>query len=111
MTTSDPIPSDFFGAGYSVGTNTITFNTAAHATPLLTELTSAEANATTGDYRSIVYALMEMLNTKFGAATPTPGKLSITRSSYEDGTANELIRTYTVQVRTVITGVEVADEV
>lgn len=110
MITSDPIPSVFFGAGYSVGTNSITLNTSAHASPLLTELTSAEANATTGDYRRIIFALMEMLHEKFQAVTPVPGKLTVTRSTYEDTANNELVRTYSVQIRAVVTGIEIAEE-
>lgn len=110
MVTSNPTPAGFFGGGYAYASNAITLNTSAHAAPLLAELDAAEANATTGDYRRIVYAMMEMLNDKFKAATPVPTKLSITRSTYEDTSTNELVRTYTVQIRTVVTGTEIAEE-
>jgi len=110
MVTSNPIPSAFFGAGYAYSTNAITLNTEAHASPLLEELEAAEANATTGDYRRILYALMEMMYQKFLVVTPVPGKLTFTRSTYEDTSTGELVRTYTFQVRTIPTGVEVAEE-
>jgi len=110
MVTSNPIPSVFFGAGYAYASNAITLNTAAHASPLLTELDAAEANATTGDYRRILYAIQEDLYQKFQLVTPIPGKLTFTRSTYEDASTGELVRTYTFQVRTIATGVEVAEE-
>lgn len=110
MITSNPIPSAFFVAGYAYSTNQITLNTAAHASPLLVELDAAEANATTGDYRRIVYALLEMLYQKFLVVTPVPGKVTSTRSTYEDTVTGELVRTYTFQIRTIATGVEVAEE-
>ena len=111
---SNPIPSAFFVAGYSEtgtgATHQIIFNTAGHATPLITELTEAEADPTTGDYRKILFAIMEMLRAKLNAATPVAGKVSMARSSYEDVATGELVRTYTTTIRTVPTGLEVADE-
>ncbi len=108
--TSDPIPSVFFGAGYSYASNAITLNTEAHASALLDELDATEANATTGDYRCIMFALLEMLYQKMLAATPASEKVSMTRATYEDLATSELVRTYTVQIRTVASGIEVADE-
>lgn len=108
--TSNPIPSAFFGAGYTYASNVISFNTAAHATPLVLELTAAEANVTTGDYRSILYALMEMLKAKMDAASPVSNKAAVIRSTYEDTSTGEFVRTYTVTIRTNAAGLEVANE-
>jgi hypothetical protein len=112
---SNPIPSVFFGAGYTEtgtgATHTIVLTTNDNSgTKLLPELTEVEADPTTGDYRKILFALMEMMYVKYQAVTPVPGKLTLTRSSFEDTASGELVRTYTVQIRTNVTGVEVADE-
>lgn len=107
---SNPIPSTFFGAGYTYAANQITLNTAAHATPLLAQVDAAEANATTGDYRRIVFGVLEMLHAKFAAATPVASKIAVLRSTYEDTLTGEFVRTYTVTVRTTPTGLEVTDE-
>lgn len=78
----------------------------------LQELTDAEANASTGDYRKIVYALMEFLYQKFNN-TPSadrPSRLTISRSSSTNETTGRMTRNYTVSVVTDISGVEVSEE-
>ncbi len=114
MITSNPIPSAFFVAGYSEtgtgATHQIILNGGDHGTPLLDELAENEADPTTGDYRRILYAIAEMLYQRFSVVSPVPAKVSMTRSSYEDTSTGELVRTYTTQFRTTLTGVEVAEE-
>lgn len=111
---SDPTNTGFFGSGYTeTGTGTthaIVLNSGANTTPCVAELSEAEADPTTGDYRKVMYALLEMLYQKFLVVDPVPTKVSMTRVTYEDTVNNELVRTYTVQFRTVATGIEVADE-
>jgi hypothetical protein len=60
----------FFGAGYTLASNTVGLKTNSYATEadrLLTELTDAEA-ATTAPAEEVVFAVLEMLRTKFAAA-------------------------------------------
>lgn len=88
------------------GTHTI------YAGPLLNEVTDTEANASTGDWRKVLFGLMEMIFDKWtGTATADrPEKVSVTRSVYEDPTTLEQVNTYTVIVRTQISGQEVSAE-
>lgn len=84
------VPSTWLGAGYAYSTNQITLNTAAHASALLTELTAADADATTGDIREIFYALCDMMYTKWEAQPdadqPTQVTVSRNQNLLADGT-------------------------
>lgn len=54
----NPAPGTFFGAGYSLAASEVKLTTADNGgTILLTKLTDAQANATTGDYRDVLRAL------------------------------------------------------
>jgi len=67
---ADLKPSTWLGAGYAVDdTNKlITFNTNdASTNKLLEQLTNAQANATTGDIRDVVFAFCEALNVAWQA--------------------------------------------
>lgn len=99
--------------GYSLNTNAVTVNTSnAGATATFPELTNIEANATTGDIRKIVYAVIEQLYQKF-QATPTadrPNRMSVTRSSTV-GENNNISHTYIVSLTLAATELDVANEV
>ena len=58
----NPAPSSFFGAGYTLSSNKVQLNTeTAGSNQLLTKLTDAQANATTGDARDVCRALCYMM--------------------------------------------------
>lgn len=98
--------------GYSLNTNAVAVNTSnAGASATFPELTNIEANATTGDIRKIVYAVIEQLHQKF-QATPVadrPNRMSITRSSSVSAN-NTVSHTYVVSLTLAATGLDVADE-
>ena len=110
-------PTNWF-AGYTAtsATNSISFNTGGHPTPALRsfpELTNDEAATTgnTGDYRKIVYAIMESLFVKF-QATPVadrPKNVAIFRGASVSNT-NTVDFTYSVTIKCLTSGLEVAEE-
>lgn len=109
-------PTNWF-AGYTAtsATNSISFNTGGHPTPALRtfpELTNDEASTgITGDYRKIVYAIMESLFVKYQATVVAdrPKNLSIFRGASVSN-ANTIDFTYSVTIKCNTSGLEVADE-
>jgi hypothetical protein len=89
----DAKPSTWFGAGYAYASDAISFGTSTNANPTLTQLTNAEANATTGDVREVMRALCYKFSAVWDAtaAADRPGQMTISKQiSYDsDGTANE----------------------
>ncbi len=85
-----PVPTTWLGAGYSLGTNQAIFNTANHGTPCLSELTTTDANATTGNIRSIAFAFCDKLYKTWVAvaAADRPTRMTISRSTSEDASGN-----------------------
>ena len=83
-------PGEFFGAGYSLGNNKVSMETATSGSnPLLTQLTDTDANATTGQTQQVVVALIEACYSRYLAiaAADRPSNLTITRqSSVDDAT-------------------------
>jgi hypothetical protein len=60
---ADLTPTTWFGAGYTLSSHVAGFNTNdASSNKLLTKLTDALANASTGDVRYIIAAMLEMFN-------------------------------------------------
>lgn len=90
-------PVSLFGSGYSYGTNQIIFNTADHGTPLLAELSEAEADATTGDYREIIRAILHKTEALYAALTTKPNKFTI-RKSKTLNSDDKVVETYVVSV-------------
>jgi hypothetical protein len=108
-----PVPSTFFGAGMTNGTNTLILSTNdASGTKLLTQLTDAEAHVTTGDFRKIIFAIMEMLSTKWEATdvADRPAKVAITKSSSINALTGAITNAYTVVCYNELGAQEVADE-
>jgi len=66
----------------------------------LDEVTDTEANATTGDWRKVLFGIMEMIYWKFtGTATADrPTKATITRTQKLNNTTGEITRIYTVRI-------------
>ena len=108
-------PSNWF-AGYTatLATNSISFNTGEHptvASRTFPELTNAEANASGGDYRFVLYAIMEALFVKFQAtpAADRPKNVSIFRGAAVSNN-NTVDFTYSVTIKCSASGLEVAPE-
>ena len=102
-------PQEFFGTGYSSTTTALSLDFA----NALTEVTSSEADDTSGgDARKVIYGIAELLFAKYQAipAADKPSKMTISRSTSEDVSASEFVRTYTVQLRLDAPSFEVADE-
>jgi hypothetical protein len=99
----NPTPVAVFGPGFTANTTskTITFQYANHTTPNalfnLSEIVDADVNATTGDARTIIYALLERVSdwieslsttsrpenfrvTSFGTLTTAAGTTYISRN-------------------------------
>jgi len=78
----------------------------------LPQLTAAEADATTGDIRKIVFALVDALQQAYAglAAADKPSKLTITRATSVNDTDGTIRRTYSFEFELEAVAEEVADE-
>lgn len=93
----DPKPSTHFGAGYSLASNSIRFNTNdAASNKTLTTLTDAEANATTGDFREVIRALLYKFSTDWDATAVAdrPAKMTLQKSLGIDQSTGNVIESY-----------------
>ena len=78
----------------------------------LQEVTDAEAHATTGDWRKVVYGLMELLHGKY-ANIPTadrPANVTITKSKSPNVVTGVDTNSYTVTIKTLASAAEVLAE-
>jgi hypothetical protein len=82
--------------------------------PLATfpEMTAAEADATDGDIRKVLYAICEKLWSKWLATAQAdrPTKMTVSRNSVVDETTGVITKNYFFQFKTTVTGEEVASE-
>jgi hypothetical protein len=101
----DPKPTTFFAGWSEDGTN-VTLPLAA-----VPELTAAEADATGGDIRKVLYAILEQAALAYAAlATDArPAKMVITRGT-NLLTSGNLARSYTFAFELAPASVDVADE-
>jgi hypothetical protein len=109
----DAKPSTHFGAGYSVASNSIRFNTNdAASNKTLTTLTDAEADPTTGDYREVVRALLYKIGTDWDATASAdrPAKMTFARSLSVESSSGNLVESYMVSFQVGITRGNVAAE-
>lgn len=108
----DPAPSTWLGAGYSLGTNQAKFTTADGGTPAATELTDAEAHATTGDVRKVFYALCAMMYSAWLAITSAnrPTQMTLQRQTVTNDTTGETTVVFSFSFVTEVSAQEVADE-
>lgn len=76
------------------------------------ELTSGEANATTGDIRKIMYAVNEQLWSAWSAlaAANRTTKMTMTKSSSANATTGVLTHVYTWTFNNTVTTQDVANE-
>lgn len=100
----DDVPTDLF-SGMSEDGTTLSIPIAS-----IPQLTAAEADATTGDARKIVYAILRQVFDYYdGLATADkPARMTVTRQkAYSGGTDTE---TFIVAFQTDVSGIDVADE-
>ena len=111
-------PSTWLGAGYTLSgsgaTAAINFGINGNTAPTFTEITAAEAHATTGDIRFILYGILEGIFVKYQAvaAVPAnlPNRLSVSKSSSVNSTTGLITTNYSVQFVLEATGLEVTAE-
>jgi hypothetical protein len=101
----DAKPSTWLGSGYSVASNAAVFNTSSHGTPCLTQLTDAQANATTGDIRIVARALLFKLAAAWDATAVAnrPGKMRIRKTSGLNSVTGTVTETYNIEFDVAIT--------
>ena len=80
---------------------------------LLPDVSSAEANATTGDFRKLMYGIIEGLYSRYDSIprADKPTKMVIRRNTTEDVASGSFTRNYTLQFQLDSEGFEVAAEV
>lgn len=108
----NPSPSNWLGAGYTLTSNVVGFNTNDAATnKTLTQLTTTEANASSGDIREVMFAMLEAFYQAYIAKdnADRPSKLSISRNGTTTAAGN-INYTYNVQIEVRPTGVNVTPE-
>jgi hypothetical protein len=101
----NPAPTSFFANWSEDGAN-ITLPIAS-----VPELTAAEADATTGDIRKVLFAIIERAAVAYAAlaAADKPGKMAIDRSNFLRSDGN-IDRTFTVTFTLAPASIDVADE-
>lgn len=109
-------PSGWLGAGYSVtgsGTSAaIQMGISGNTNETLPEVTSSEANATTGDIRKIYYGLAEKMYQSYlaKATADLPNRMSFSKSSSVNSTTGLITTNYTFQFVLAATGLDVTTE-
>lgn len=111
-------PSGWLGAGYSVSgsgtTAAINFGISGNTAvgEALPQITSSEANASTGDIRMIYYGIVEQLYQAYiGKATADrPNRMALFRSSTVDATTGLITTNYSIQFVLQATGLDVTTE-
>lgn len=103
----NPAPTVFFGTNYSENGTTLSIPIAAFP-----ELTAAEADASTGDSRKFIFALLTGLEAAYAAipAANRPAQMLITKSQGVLNQSNEFPVSFNVNFTVSATSVEVADE-
>jgi len=109
-------PSGWLGSGYTLSgsgtTAAINFGISGNTNETLPQITTAEANASTGDIRKIYYGIVEQLYQAYiGKATADrPNRMVLTRSSSVDSTTGLITSTYSIQFVLAATGLDVTSE-
>jgi len=96
----DDAPSVWLGVGYTLASHKISLNTNdATSDKTLPQLTDAKANATTGDIRTVAFAIAEALFQAWLAqgAGGQPRNMVIRRSASSAGTNDTVTYTYQLQ--------------
>ena len=111
-------PSGWLGAGYTVSgsgtTAAINFGISGNTAvgEALPEITSSEANATTGDIRKIYYGLAEKMYQSYinKATADLPNRMTFSKSSNVNSTTGLITTNYTFQFVLAATGLDVTAE-
>jgi len=109
-------PSGWLGAGYTLSgsgtTAAINFGISGNTNATLPEITTAEANATTGDIRKIYYGIVEQLYQSYlaKATADRPNRLAFSKSSNVDSTTGLITTSYTIQFVLAASGLDVTTE-
>ena len=111
-------PSGWLGAGYTVSgsgtTAAINFGISGNTAvgEALPEITSTEANATTGDIRKIYYGMIEKMYQSFlgKAVADRPNRMSISKGASVDATTGLITTNYSIQFVLAPTGLDVTSE-
>jgi len=93
----DPKPSTHFGAGYTVSSNQVHLNTAsAGSNVVLSTLTDAEADPTTGDVREVSRALVYKLAALWDAmaVADRPLKMTVSKSLGINNSTSNVTESY-----------------
>ena len=103
----DDVPSGLFGDNYAFSTPNITISNADNPS-----VTDAEANATTGDSRRILFGLLQDMYTRFNTidAADRPTKMTFLRSTSVNDITQQGTVTFTIRFTTGDVVTEVADE-
>lgn len=117
MALTDKSPATWLGAGYNSSSGKIELNTNdADANRLLTELTDAEADETTGDFRKLLFGILDGLYTQFTTknATLAPAdrsqRVTFTRSATVNDGTGLMTRHYIANIQLETAAFEVANE-
>jgi hypothetical protein len=99
-------PNTLLGAGYSADGTTLTFTIANFP-----QLTSAEADAATGDVRKVLFALLDQIAVNFAAlpAADKPVKMTIQKATSNFDGSNARV-SYNFSFDLAVSGLEVASE-
>ena len=109
-------PSGWLGEGYTLSgsgtTAAVNFGISGNTNETLPEITTAEANATTGDIRKIYYGIVEQLYQSYlsKATAYRPNRMSLSKSSNVDATTGLITTNYTIQFVLAATGLDVTTE-
>ena len=109
-------PSGWLGAGYTLSgsgtTAAVNFGISGNTNATLPEITTAEANATTGDIRKIYYGIVEQLYQAYlaKATADRPNRMAVSKSSNVDATTGLITTNYTIQFVLAATGLDVTTE-
>jgi hypothetical protein len=103
----DEVPSGLFGANYAFSTPNISISNVDNPS-----VTDAEAHATTGDSRRILFGLLQDMYTRFNAiaAADRPTKMQFLRSTSVNDVTQQSTVTFTIRFTTDDVVTEVADE-
>jgi len=117
MAFTDKSPAAWLGAGYNSTTGKIELNTnSAFTNKLLTELTDAEADETTGDIRKLLFGVLDGLYTQFNsknsalATADRPQRVTFTRNTSVSDITGLITRNYSLSFQLEAASVEVANE-
>jgi hypothetical protein len=109
------VPSTWLGAGYTVSgsgsTAAINFGINGNTNATLDQITLAEANASSGDIRKILYGIVEGIYQKtLAQGANLPNRFSISKSSSVNATTGLITTNYSIQFVLEATGLEVTAE-